>query len=61
MSGRCRSCDSVLTDDEMVAKWPGTISYIDMCFVCLSKSEIEEPDQMNLDLISVEEFPETLE
>ena len=32
---RCRACDCVLTEQELVTKWPGTTDYADMCMTCL--------------------------
>lgn len=64
MSGRCKSCNYVLTDDEMVNKWPGTTEYTDMCFSCLSlcndESEYSDLD-FDPDNIHIEDFPESLE
>lgn len=55
MSGRCRSCNCILSEDEMTYKWPGTETYSDLCFECISKSELDEPDDpMDIELISLE-------
>jgi len=35
MSGRCKSCNTVLFDEELTAKYPGTNEYIELCFYCL--------------------------
>ena len=61
MSGRCRGCNCILTEDELTTKWPNTNEYLDLCFGCVSSSENIEEDPMNVDLISIEEFPESLE
>lgn len=62
MSGRCKSCDCVLSDDEMTAKYPETNQYIDMCFSCLSLSENSQDfDDVNYEHISIDELPESLE
>ncbi len=62
MCGRCRSCDCVLSDDEMVNKWPGTLEYTDLCFTCLSMcSDDSEWEDFDLDHISIDELPESLE
>ena len=42
MSGRCRSCNTVLTDQEMCFQCPDTDEYTEMCFRCLSLSEADE-------------------
>ena len=42
MSGRCKSCNCVLSEDEMVHKWPGTPEYSDLCFTCMSLMEDEQ-------------------
>lgn len=41
MSGRCKSCNTILTDDEMVAKYPNSEEYCDLCFSCQMKSTDE--------------------
>lgn len=35
MSGRCKSCNTELYDDELTSKYLGTNEYIDLCFRCL--------------------------
>lgn len=35
MSGRCRSCDVILFEEEMCQKWPDSDEYIDLCHRCL--------------------------
>lgn len=35
MCGRCKSCDIILFEDELKAKYPGTNEYIELCFRCL--------------------------
>lgn len=44
MSGRCRSCNTVLTDEEMVALDPLTDTYYDMCFRCVGLGEEGEDE-----------------
>jgi len=61
MSGRCQSCNCILDDFEMTAKWPGTLEYTNMCFTCQDKADPNyEDDVLNLEFISIEEFPESL-
>lgn len=61
MSGRCRSCNCILDEFEMGSKWPGTVEFTNMCFTCQEKCDPNfEDDVLNLDFISIEEFPETL-
>lgn len=51
MSSRCRSCNSILTEDELITKWPDSSDYIDICWFCLSQElpllfdikDLEEP------------------
>jgi len=38
MSGRCRSCNSILDEQEIKTKWPGTNDYTNLCFNCLPDS-----------------------
>jgi len=38
MSGRCKGCNSILDEQEIKAKWPGTNIYTDLCFNCLPKA-----------------------
>lgn len=44
MSGRCRSCNKVLTDFEITRKitgiYSGRTEYADMCTHCLSESNL---------------------
>ena len=35
MCGRCKSCNSVLYDEELTQKIPGTNEYTDLCARCL--------------------------
>jgi hypothetical protein len=51
MSSRCKSCNSILTEDELKTQWPNSYEYIDICWYCLSKElpllfniDIEEPN-----------------
>jgi hypothetical protein len=45
----------------MGSKWPGTVEFTNMCFTCQEKCDPNfEDDVLNLDFISIEEFPETL-
>ncbi len=61
MSGRCRACNCVLTDDEMVSKWPGTTEYTELCFPCLSTCDSDSDDSFwSEDLISLETLSEEL-
>lgn len=59
MSGRCAACNVILTDEEMVNKWPGTAEYAGLCFTCLSKCDDEGDDEFWSDtLISLDTLPE---
>ncbi len=61
MTGRCKSCNCILDEFEMSTKYAGTSEYIDVCFTCKDKSNPNyEEDVLNLDFISIEEFPESL-
>lgn len=62
MSGRCRACNCILSDEEMTIKIPNTNTYQDLCFVCTAKSteDVYEDDLLYLSS-SIEEFPESLE
>ena len=44
MSGRCRSCNTVLTDEEMTAIDPLSEEYYDMCFRCTGLGEEGEDE-----------------
>lgn len=39
MSGRCRACNVILTEDELTYQYPGTNEYSELCFHCLDLSE----------------------
>lgn len=62
MSGRCRSCNVILNEDEMTTKWPGTTEYTDLCFTCLNKCSGEEEDDIfwSDSMISIDTIPEEL-
>lgn len=44
MSGRCRSCNTVLQPEELCYKTPIDNQYTDLCFRCLSLGEEGEED-----------------
>ena len=55
MSGRCVSCNAILSEDEMTAKWPDTNVYVDLCFECIYKSDDDfEPTVQTV--VSIEEL-----
>jgi hypothetical protein len=35
MSGRCKSCNVILFDEELTNKYPGTNEYVELCNKCL--------------------------
>jgi hypothetical protein len=35
MSGRCKACNVILTEDELTSKYPGSNEFIELCFKCL--------------------------
>ncbi len=35
MSGRCKSCDCIMSEYDMKQKWPGSSDYTDLCEYCL--------------------------
>ncbi len=45
MSGHCKSCDTILFDEELTAKYPGTNEYVELCFRCLDIAL--NPDNVN--------------
>lgn len=62
MSGRCLSCNAILSDEEMTTKVPNTNEYQDLCFVCTAKANDDLYDEdINMDMISIDDIPETLE
>ena len=50
MSGRCKSCDCILFEDEMKTKWPESDEYVDLCNRCL---------EIALDPDSVDDYYDT--
>lgn len=42
MSGRCKSCDNILTDIEMRQKNPENEAYLELCFDCLKETKLSE-------------------
>ena len=56
MSGRCKSCNTILTEDEMCAKWPGSGDYCELCSLCIKKSDPDlEFDDDSLDISEEED------
>lgn len=58
MSGRCKSCNDILTEDEMRSKYPGTSEYIDMCYSCQDKTSEnvwEDDDWEQLELVEFDD------
>ena len=50
MSGRCKSCNVVLFEEELTTKYPGTNEYTELCFKCLDIA-------LNPDTV-VDEYPQ---
>lgn len=51
MCGRCNACNCVLNEEELSTRWPGTNTFIDLCFSCIAKSDDDwEPDVPNQQL-----------
>lgn len=56
MSGRCKACNAVLTEEDMCAKWPGSDDYIELCSYCLKKADPDaEFDDPILDISEEED------
>lgn len=56
MSGRCKSCDSILEEWEMKMVDPSTQRYTELCSVCIVDEFIEDDLlQLDLDLLSKED------
>ena len=55
MSGRCKSCNTILTEDEMCAKWPGTDDYCELCSYCQAKSDPDEDLFLELEELSLDD------
>jgi len=52
MAGRCQSCNTILDEQEIKTKWPGTNQYTNLCYNCLTPAlealyevEKETPDE----------------
>jgi hypothetical protein len=54
MSGRCKSCDSLLEEWEMKMVDPATSKYTEFCVICLEEGDIFE-DWVELDNITTED------
>lgn len=62
MSGRCRACNTVLTEIEMCQKWPGTEEYCDLCNHCLGDVLVDLDDEdMEVHCSSMDMFPDVVE
>lgn len=44
MSGRCKACNTILTEEEMISIDPVTEQYYDMCFRCTGLGEEGEDE-----------------
>ena len=61
---RCKSCNSILSDEERQTCWPlesvKKISYIDICFNCIKQTDLASffftHDELNDDLIHEDEL-----
>lgn len=42
MSGRCKSCNAILTDQEMRQKNPESELYLELCYNCLEETKLAE-------------------
>lgn len=49
MSGRCKACDKIMSDEEMKTMWPGTTDYVELCGYCLASDNEEDNDWLDLD------------
>ena len=49
MTGRCKSCNTILSDEEMTHKTlvNGKASYTELCTYCFVLSEDDTPDDMD--------------
>ena len=61
MCGRCKSCNVVLTDDEMCAKWPNSEDYCELCTHCM---HLSNPDAVleadDFDILILDDEHESL-
>ena len=48
MSGRCKACNVVMTEDELTSVYPGSNEYLDLCFRCLNLSTEGEEEYDDL-------------
>lgn len=52
MSGRCYSCNSILTESELKTQWIGTNEYTNLCSYCYEKTINLNQEQTNGTLYS---------
>jgi hypothetical protein len=58
MAGRCKACNSVLTEQELKTKYPDTNTYTELCDKCsdLSDEYYDILEYINPDTISSKEI-----
>jgi hypothetical protein len=42
MSGRCKSCDEIMSEQEMRTHNPENGAYLELCFNCLTETKLAE-------------------
>ena len=47
MSGRCKACDCIMSEEDMKTVWPDSKEYTDICGYCMSIAL--DPDDADFD------------
>jgi len=55
MSGRCRSCDSIMEEWEMKTIDPLTSQYTELCHQCMGNVEIFDYGELSIDQLTTED------
>ena len=53
VSGRCKACNCIMSEQDMKNKWPNTNEYTDLCYLCLdiahNPDDLWDDDDLDID------------
>lgn len=57
MSGRCKACNAVMTEDEMKTKYADSNEYVELCTFCLREDDFDDdPEWFDLEEFNEDEL-----
>lgn len=57
MSGRCKACNAVMTEDEMKTKYMDSNEYVELCTFCLREDDFDDdPEWFDLEEFNEDEL-----